>query len=55
MVTYRQWVSILFEIYGDTNESTEIMRVAGREWSAQKEAFQNATMAEAREYARRHC
>lgn len=51
MVSYTKWVSILFEVYPDA-DATDVVRVAGREWSAKKEALKDATVREARDYAR---
>lgn len=51
MVEYSKWISILFEEHPDA-DAQEVMRVGGREWTANKRDLEDATVREAREYAR---
>ena len=52
MVTYRRWISLLFEVHGDSADATVIMREGGAEWTRRKQALQDASVAEARQHAK---
>lgn len=52
MVEYRKWVSIMFEVHGDSNPAPRVMKVAASEWSQKKPALLDATVTEAREHAK---
>lgn len=51
MVTYQRWTKVLFEVHPDA-DAQDVISVAAAEWRDKKEAIQDATVAEAREYAR---
>lgn len=52
MVDYTRWVSIMFEVHGDSNPATTVMEVAGSEWSERKQALRDASVSEARAHAK---
>lgn len=52
MVSYTEWVSILMRRYSDTNDATEIMSVAGRTWSANRDLLKDASQSEAEEISK---
>lgn len=53
LIAYVRWVSILMRLYSDRNEASEIMKVAGRTWTENKQQLQACSEAEAEELAKR--
>lgn len=51
MVSYRDWVSVLFETYPEA-DATEVVAVAGRTWTENKPLLSSSSLSEAREYAK---
>lgn len=51
MVSYSKWVSVLFQEYPDA-KATLVVSTAGEVWSKNKPLLQDATVSEAREYAK---
>jgi hypothetical protein len=51
MVSYTEWTAIVFELVGD-EDATEVISWASDRWNERKSDLEDATTAEAREWAR---
>lgn len=52
MVEYQKWTSIVFDVAPADADASDVISWAAARWNEKKEALQDATVREAREYAR---